>query len=113
MIAALLMFQSSPLPPNMPPVELVVPVVGIVFGTLTTMVLGLPIIRAIIRWVERRHAPAPQLPADLSGRIERMEQTLDAIAIEVERISEAQRYLTKLQTEQRAIGGPGAAPGAR
>lgn len=84
----------------------VVPIVGIVFGTIMIMVLGTPIIRAIIRAVERRHAPSstPAMPADVSGRLERIEQAVDSIAIEVERISESQRYLTRLQTEQRALG---------
>ncbi|HVB31620.1 MAG TPA: hypothetical protein VNE60_08875 [Gemmatimonadaceae bacterium] len=81
----------------------VVPIVGIVFGTIMIMVLGTPIIRAIIRAVERRAAP-PAVPSDLNARLERIEQTVDSIAIEMERVSEAQRFLTRLQTEQRAIG---------
>jgi ribosomal protein L29 len=37
---------------------------------------------------------------DVSGkRLERMEQAIDAIAIEVERISEGQRFVTRLLTE--------------
>lgn len=86
--------------------ELVIPIVGIVFGTITTMVLGLPIIRAIIRRFERRNAPAPALPPDFSARLERIEQTVDSIALEVERVSEGQRFLTRLQTEQRSVAPP-------
>jgi len=40
-------------------------------------------------------------------RMRRLEQAVDSIAIEVERISEGQRFLTKLQTAkpaERAIG---------
>jgi hypothetical protein len=33
-------------------------------------------------------------------RLERLEMAVDSIAIEVERISESQRFLTKLQTER-------------
>jgi hypothetical protein len=39
-------------------------------------------------------------------RLQRLEQAVDAIAIEVERISEGQRFLTRLQTtrpEERAL----------
>lgn len=36
-------------------------------------------------------------------RLERLEQAVDAIAIEIERVSEAQRYTTKLLTERHEI----------
>ncbi len=38
--------------------------------------------------------------AALDARLARMEQAIEATAIEVERISEAQRFTTKLLTEQ-------------
>jgi hypothetical protein len=37
---------------------------------------------------------------EISARMERMEQALDSIAVEVERISENQRYTTKLLAER-------------
>ena len=37
---------------------------------------------------------------DDEDRLARIEQAVDAIAIEVERIAESQRFLTKLQTER-------------
>ena len=37
---------------------------------------------------------------ELSTRMERIEQALDSIAVEVERISENQRYTTKLLAER-------------
>ncbi|MEP7002691.1 MAG: hypothetical protein ABI969_19525, partial [bacterium] len=50
-----------------------------------------------------RHVPA----ADDDNRLRRLEQAVDSIAIEVERISEGQRFLTKLQTAQPAERGLG------
>jgi hypothetical protein len=41
----------------------------------------------------------PTLAAN-DDRFARLEQAVDAIAVEVERISEGQRFLTKLQTER-------------
>ena len=38
----------------------------------------------------------PKIPLELQGRLERMEQAIDSIAVEVERISEGQRFTTKL-----------------
>ena len=40
------------------------------------------------------------LPPDFAARWERMEQAVDALSIEVERISEAQRFTTKLLSER-------------
>jgi hypothetical protein len=73
-------------------------VVMMFFATMALIVIGLPIARAISRWIDRRsNAPAIQT-ADIQPQLVRIEQAVEAMAIEVERISEAQRYLTKLQT---------------
>jgi hypothetical protein len=62
-------------------------------------VIGLPIARAYARRIERRDA-APKIPSDVTARLERMEEAIDSIAIEVERISEGQRFTTKLLSER-------------
>lgn len=41
-------------------------------------------------------------PPDTTRRLERLEQAIDAVAIEVERISEGQRFVTRLLSEGRA-----------
>lgn len=61
------------------------------------IVVGAPIARAYARRVERSGPTLPQL-GEMMAKMERMEQTMDAIATEVERISEAQRFTTKLLT---------------
>lgn len=72
-----------------------IPILAI--GTAPIIAIGLPIARAYARRLEAR----PQvLPGDVSGRLERMEQAIDSIAIEVERISEGQRFTTKLLSER-------------
>jgi hypothetical protein len=42
----------------------------------------------------------PVISTDSSHRLERMEQAMDAIAIEVERVSEGQRFVTRLLSER-------------
>ena len=42
-------------------------------------------------------------------RLERVEQAVDAIAVEVERVSEGQRFVTRLLSEGRAASPLGAA----
>jgi DNA repair exonuclease SbcCD ATPase subunit len=66
------------------------------FITCAVMVVGWPISRALGRRFERRGA-APVLEAGVTDQLQRIEQAVEAIAIEVERISESQRYLTKIK----------------
>jgi hypothetical protein len=52
------------------------------------------------RWRRRRRGGARQsYSAEHDTRMERLEQAVDAIAIEVERVGESQRYQTKLLAE--------------
>lgn len=71
--------------------------------SFTLFVLS-PIAIAISRLIWRRGsriaAVAPALPADSGERLERIEQAMDAIAIEVERVSEGQRFVTRLLSER-------------
>lgn len=85
--------------------ELVLPIVGVVMGTLAFMVVGFPLARAWARRMDRRSAPAAASP-DLSPRFDRIEQAIEAMAIEVERISEGQRFTTRLMSEMRALPAP-------
>lgn len=73
------------------------------YGFFTMVVLvaiGVPFARGIVKRWERADA-RPQIPSDLTARMERMEHAIDAIAVEVERISEGQRFTTKLLSETR------------
>lgn len=68
--------------------------------------IGFPIARAIARRMDKRHAAAPGADAETRSRLERIEQAVDAIAVEVERISEGQRFTTKIISELRALPQP-------
>ena len=85
--------------PHIPP-HFLIPLAGIVFGTIMTAILLYPFARAAARRLEGHGAPPAPLPADVSARLARIEAAVESIAIEVERISENQRYLTRLQTER-------------
>ncbi|MEP7346070.1 MAG: hypothetical protein ABI877_12415 [Gemmatimonadaceae bacterium] len=98
------MFAPPDFPgPQIP--ELVLPIVSVVMGTLAFMVVGWPVARAWARRMDRRHA-APTAAPDMSPRFDRVEQGIEAIAIEIERISEGQRYTTKLMSDIRALPAP-------
>lgn len=68
------------------------------FVTCAVMVIGRPIARAIGRRIERGGGGSALSP-DAAASIKRIEQTMDAMSIEVERISEAQRYMVKLRAD--------------
>lgn len=77
--------------------EIVVPI-GF-FAMVVAIVLGVPLVRARIRERERHGAPTLQ-DAQATERLARIEAAVESIAIEVERISEAQRFTTKLLSER-------------
>lgn len=59
-------------------------------------------------WRSVRRTAAPTLPAGWNEhlqRMDRLEQAVDTIAIEIERISEGQRFLTKTLADGRSAGG--------
>jgi hypothetical protein len=66
---------------------------------LVIIVLGFPVVRLITRWLEPKPVPPRELSA-INGRLERIETAVDSIALEIERISEAQRFSARLQSEQ-------------
>ena len=57
---------------------------------------------AAVWWLSGRRGYVGETSAALDDpRLEALQQSVDAIALEVERIGEAQRYHAKLQAEQR------------
>ena len=70
------------------------------FMTIAIIIIGLPLARAFARRMDRKGAN-PQIPTDVSAQLAQLNQSVDAIALEVERITEGQRFTTRLLTEQR------------
>ena len=71
----------------------------VLFSTMPIIAIGFPLARAYAKKIERGNDTA-RVPSDVSARLERMEQAIDSIAVEVERISEGQRFTTKLLAER-------------
>ncbi len=62
--------------------------------------LALPLVIALAQRIARRSAPpAARMPAS-DDRMARLEQGMDSIAIEIERIGEAQRFQAKLMADR-------------
>ena len=85
-----------------------------VVGTIFMVIVLLPLSIALARRVWRRSAAVvTSFPRELVDRRSRMEQAVEATAVEVERIGEGQRFLTRLFTEgegARALGAGAAQP---
>ena len=85
--------------------EIVIPLAF--FISLTT------IVRGVLRHKERRMELESQAYGggrESTAQLQRMEQAIDAMAVEIERISEAQRFTTRLLSERSsdpASGGAG------
>jgi hypothetical protein len=70
---------------------------------LGAFILMIPIVLAYARRIWMRSGPRGVSPdLESSPRLQRMEQAIESIAIEVERIGEAQRFSTKLLTERQS-----------
>jgi hypothetical protein len=82
-------------------VEIVVPLGA--FATAIILAVGVPLARAYSRKMDAE-SKNPRIPSEVTGRLERIEQSLEAVAIEVERITEGQRFTTKLLSEGRGVG---------
>jgi len=73
--------------------------------------IGIPIAKAFARRMDA-DSRQPRVPNEVAERLERMERAIEAVAIEVERISEGQRFTTRLLSEGAGRGearqvGPG------
>lgn len=70
---------------------------------MLSVVLG-PLARAVARRIERRPMSTPAaLPPEVSQRLAAIEQAVESVAVEVERISEGQRFTTKLLSERTTV----------
>lgn len=68
-----------------------------------TLFVLCPIALAFARSIWKRGSQPRVVPdRETAVRLERMEQTMEAIAIEIERVSEGQRFVTRLMAEGKA-----------
>ena len=77
--------------------DIIIPIAGMI--TSIVMVLGIPLVIVHARRLWARDS-MPTSSGETNQRLERIEQAIDAMAVEVERISEGQRFVTKLLADQ-------------
>ena len=96
-------FVTGTAPPFRVAPEIPPQAVDIAFGffwTVAAIFIGTPLARAYARRLDRRPVPAAAGSPDVVGRLDRIEHAVDAVALGVGRISEGQRFVTKMMAEQ-------------
>lgn len=71
--------------------------ISIVFVILVMFPIAIALARLL--WKRATAPTRPTLAGEASQRLERLEQAMDAVAVEMERVSEGQRFMTKLLTD--------------
>lgn len=92
---------ARPDPNEIPDEAVAISIVGIIF-----VLFPLSIAMARRLW-KRSNVGVVQMPPEWHERMHRLEQAVDTVAVEVERVTEGQRFMTRVITE-RGLG-PGAA----
>lgn len=73
-----------------------------ILGVVFMLAVMMPISIAFARRIWRRGVTtATAIPAELMARLSRIEQAVDTSAVEIERIGEGQRFITKLFSESK------------
>ena len=67
------------------------------FAMVVAIFFVVPIARAFARRIDKKPV-ANAVDAGVMAQMQRIENTVDSMAIEIERISEAQRYMARLQS---------------
>lgn len=79
--------------------ELVVAIAGMV--TAVVIILGIPLVLVQARKLWKRDSAAQMaLSPSTDHRLDRIEQAIDAMAVEVERVAESQRFVAKLLSDR-------------
>lgn len=95
--------QPPWIPADVPPRAADVAIAGMVM--LAAIIIGFPIARALARRIDRA-GMRPSVPAEVTSQLAQLNQAVESIAIEVERISEGQRFTTRLLSEQHQLPAP-------
>ena len=87
-------YPQEPIPPQAVDISIAF------FVTVAVCVIGFPLSRAFGRLLDRRaQRPAVTAP-DVTPQLSQLQESVDALAIEMERMSEGQRFTSRLLSER-------------
>jgi hypothetical protein len=88
------------------------PIFGILLSMVAFLTVGWPLARAFARRLDKRAEIGMVKASDVMPQIRQLQESVDAMAVELERISEAQRFQAKLMAERSPVLPPHDAPQA-
>lgn len=106
---------DAPAPPPLPPpfttssgfpidpaaiIREAIPIFGISLAMMMVLLIGWPLARAFARRSDKRLELGAANARDLQPQMRQLQESLDLMAVELERISEAQRFQAKLMSER-------------
>jgi hypothetical protein len=71
------------------------------FFTVAFIIVGWPLARAFARRIDRKSENMQVKGANIEPQLRQLQESIDAMAIEIERISEGQRFTSKLIAERK------------
>lgn len=77
-----------------------IPIVGMTLSMIVVIFIGWPLARAYARRLDRRTELGTVSAAQLEPQIRQLQESIDTMAVELERISESQRFQAKLLAER-------------
>lgn len=86
---------------------------GVVAIVCVFVIFPIALAYARVIWKRGAAPPARPLSEETAQRLVQMQQSIDAMAIELERISEGQRFVTKLMSEKAPAALPQGAPSSK
>ena len=75
--------------------------ISIVFTVLVLFPIALAFARLL--WKKATTASRPDIPTEAVVRLQRLEEAVDTVAVEMERVSEGQRFMSRLLSEPNAL----------
>ncbi len=76
------------------------PDLALIFGFVTVIILVISIATIVTKAIERRGVRPTKELTEMAERLARIEHSVESIAIEVERVSEGQRFTTRILSER-------------
>lgn len=86
------------LPTDVPPRAM--EVLQMFFTFIVVLALGTPLVRALVRRFDRKTTAIRASGPDVTPQLRQLQESIDTMAIELERISEGQRFTSKLLAER-------------
>ena len=100
-------------PPPINPRDMIPPqavdIATVFFLTVAFCIVGFPLARAFARRIDRRTERMQVGGEDVGAKLHQLQESVDALAIELERISEAQRFQSRLLAEKAGASPAGTA----